>query len=602
MRLGPDTTNNTLDLGYRHASGYNWVDDNIRAFSHTRLVNAGVSDLGNFGVMPTSRRSLREDLQEALKSHLWTSHYVKSSEKASPGKYSVYMDSIDVQAEMLAFDPFAGVHRYTWNPENKYGSSAAASIADNTAPGLVIDVCHAADEAMKNYGACMQSSFTLGKDRRSFSASVLFNGGLSGRGKDGGIRAYIHGELVLPKELGTDGVTALDWMICADDKNCHLDFRSEGTVQGQSGQLLAHVRFLNRPSSTPFSVELAVGISFISEAQAKDNLVGALTDAAVSRDTASSLYERLVTKSEKTWCDALGNVQFEDFASVSIPNPANRPEEKKDFLSIAYSAVYRTLLSPTQYSERNGYYLGMDNQVHNSINERSGLKSFGSNSFQYYSDLSLWDTFRTQHPWLLLTRPDVAVGTLRSMAEMSKQAGRFPKWVLGSVESGCMIGIHGMAAAVESIYAGYGDYIDIASMQTAALAQCTDPTKTDRNDLQRYLSDGYVSVESAENCASLTLSYAFDDHSLSVLSSFVGDTASAASALNRSMNNYRTIWSSSQEIMCPRSSTGELKCPSSSTGIQSWNYYTEGDPEHWRWFVPQDIEGLIGRNLTSFGE
>ena len=110
---------------------------------------------------------------------------------------------------------------------------------------------------------------------------------------------------------------------------------------------------------------------------------------------------------------------------------------KRDFLTIAYSAHYRTLLSPTQYSEANGCYLGMDRAVHNAKAERSlaGMSVVGSSSssssstasssLEYYSDLSLWDTFRTQHPWLLLTRPDVAIGTLRSMGEMSKQANRY---------------------------------------------------------------------------------------------------------------------------------------------------------------------------------
>jgi len=35
-----------LDEGFRHCSGYNWDDHFIRGFSHTRLVGAGVTDLG----------------------------------------------------------------------------------------------------------------------------------------------------------------------------------------------------------------------------------------------------------------------------------------------------------------------------------------------------------------------------------------------------------------------------------------------------------------------------------------------------------------------------------------------------------------------------
>lgn len=46
MRLGPDTASSVADAGYRHCSGYNFDDGLVRAFSHTRLVGAGVTDLG----------------------------------------------------------------------------------------------------------------------------------------------------------------------------------------------------------------------------------------------------------------------------------------------------------------------------------------------------------------------------------------------------------------------------------------------------------------------------------------------------------------------------------------------------------------------------
>jgi len=35
-----------------------------------------------------------------------------------------------------------------------------------------------------------------------------------------------------------------------------------------------------------------------------------------------------------------------------------------------------------------------------------------------------------------------------------------------------------------------------------------------------------------------------------------------------------------------------MACPKDTT-THSWNYYTEGDAEHWRWFVPHDVEGLV---------
>lgn len=63
-----------------------------------------------------------------------------------------------------------------------------------------------------------------------------------------------------------------------------------------------------------------------------------------------------------------------------------------------YSSYYRTLLSPTLFSEVGGYYLGFDNQVH----------LLPASQPKYYTDMSIWDTHRTQFPWLGFILPGIA--------------------------------------------------------------------------------------------------------------------------------------------------------------------------------------------------
>ena len=66
---------------------------------------------------------------------------------------------------------------------------------------------------------------------------------------------------------------------------------------------------------------------------------------------------------------------------------------KKDDRVIFYTSLYRTYLSPADVSSPDGAYLGTDGKVH--ISE----------DFRYYSNWSLWDTFRTKFPLLVLTEP-----------------------------------------------------------------------------------------------------------------------------------------------------------------------------------------------------
>ena len=82
LRLGPEKNSTKFDLFLRHESGYNYRDTHIRAFSHTRLVGAGLSDFGNFGLIPISISS--SDIDNSIEYESWWSAMNKSSEIASP--------------------------------------------------------------------------------------------------------------------------------------------------------------------------------------------------------------------------------------------------------------------------------------------------------------------------------------------------------------------------------------------------------------------------------------------------------------------------------------------------------------------------------------
>lgn len=54
VRLGPDTTPIMKKMYFEphHYGGYSTMDHAVRAFSHMRLVGAGVADLGVLGILP----------------------------------------------------------------------------------------------------------------------------------------------------------------------------------------------------------------------------------------------------------------------------------------------------------------------------------------------------------------------------------------------------------------------------------------------------------------------------------------------------------------------------------------------------------------------
>ena len=84
--------------------------------------------------------------------------------------------------------------------------------------------------------------------------------------------------------------------------------------------------------------------------------------------------------------------------------------------TIFYTALYHSLLMPTTFSDVNGDYLGFDGQVHRAA------------GFRFYTDMSLWDTFRTTHPLFTWIAPAEQRDLLVSLTEMAKQGGYLPRW------------------------------------------------------------------------------------------------------------------------------------------------------------------------------
>lgn len=104
VQLSPDTR---IDGSWDGCSGYHASDSVIYGFSHTHLSGTGVSDYGDFSLMPTY--TIQEDYQPEE----YASKFEHSSEKASAGYYSVFLQSPQIKAEMTA-SARVGFHRYTF--------------------------------------------------------------------------------------------------------------------------------------------------------------------------------------------------------------------------------------------------------------------------------------------------------------------------------------------------------------------------------------------------------------------------------------------------------------------------------------------------------
>lgn len=298
LRLGPDTTSSPANIEFRHFSGYNYYDTMIRGFSHTRLAGAGVSDLGTFGIMPVTELN-EEKLLEGPS--LWWSTFNKETEIAKPGTYSVHLDLPNVDVELVASSGFAGLHRYNY--------------LSNTG-GLTLDLCHTAAINPGNPSSCINSSLHIidsSSTSSTFTGNVFFDGGLSH-----GIWVYIYGEI-----YNKDGSLG-SWTTC-DNSLGDLACNSEITdAQSSNGKLFSYLSLKDVSS-----LEVRVGISFISEDEAKLNLI----DSLQSFDTTSgSIFDQVKEKTTSIWCQEMSAVQFSMDEQTS---------DRTDLLSKLYTGFYR---------------------------------------------------------------------------------------------------------------------------------------------------------------------------------------------------------------------------------------------------------------------
>ncbi len=100
VQLSPDTPIE----GWDGCSGYHYTDSAIVGFSHTHLSGTGCGCLGDILLMPTVGE---------IQFGGYSSPFSHSSEHATPGRYSVFLDGPKVAVDLTA-TPRCGFHKYTF--------------------------------------------------------------------------------------------------------------------------------------------------------------------------------------------------------------------------------------------------------------------------------------------------------------------------------------------------------------------------------------------------------------------------------------------------------------------------------------------------------
>ena len=509
---------------------YEWDEDGrLFGFSHTHLQGPGGSGYGYNQLLVMPVTGRRGDVEGDL-----SSAFDHASETARPGYYGVTLEDYGVDAELTA-TRLAGLHRYTFPAE------AEAEVR--------LDLSHTG-------GKCVAASVTF-EPPTGLSGEVTYhvfplyaNWLVDDWGITGQRTVYFQAEFSEPYEYHD---TWTDAGHMADSMT------AEGEVVG------AIAGFTSGPDSP---VLLKLGLSFISSEQARANLESEIPGWG---------FDAIVAQSEALWNLALNQ--------IVVDGPLAD-------LEIFYSAFYRTMFEPVDYTEGARAWVGPGGP--GEVVELTGDRF-------YADDWCLWDTFRTSHPLRTLVEPAMCADVASSFLRIYDQGGWLPKcpWQATGY-SRMMIGNHAIPVLADFIVKGL-DGFDVAkafeAMKKSQIEESIDPADwpgmcgyVNLGTPPEYLSKGYVSQECDETqSVSMTLEYAFDDWCLAQVAELLGEVADAA-AFNKRAGNYVHHWDEATGFLRPRMKNGSWLTPFDPL---SEDGFCEADAWKYLWFVPHDVPGLV---------
>ncbi|MHC1704827.1 MAG: GH92 family glycosyl hydrolase [Tenuifilaceae bacterium] len=313
VQLSPDTDTALYSYGqgynkevYRYCSGYQFDDPTIVGFSHTHLHGTGHSDLGDILIMPTTGEIKLNPGVVSKPNSGYRSRYSKTTEKATAGYYSVFLEDHKVKAELTASSR-VGHHRYIY-PKDKDAN-------------VILDLVH----GIYSYdGKVIWASVRVENDS-TITGYRQTNGWSRNR--------FIYFVIKFSKPFKSFGLRN-------DEKEIYRGFWRRWQMDNNFPERSGHKVKAFFTFGNIDTLEVKVAISGVSTAGAVENL---------RSEVGINSFDQTLSNVKELWEKELIKVRIE-----------GTTDEKTNF----YTALYHCLLSPTIFMDVDGKYRGLDGNIH----------------------------------------------------------------------------------------------------------------------------------------------------------------------------------------------------------------------------------------------
>ena len=507
VKLGPDMQ--TFD-GRKSGFGYS-SNGVIVGFSHLHLSGAQ-GKYGNILVMPVTGPLELNDIKTP-----------RTDEVNHVGYYAARLTRYNVNAELTS-SRRVGFHRYT------FPASQQAHI--------VIDIAHAL-----SLGTDWQAQKFLGAEihltsNHEAQGVARFTGGWN---RGGEYKVYY--SLVLDTPADSTQTWTGSTLTSAQD-----------AATGADTPIGASFNFTTKPNQV---IQAKVGISFISAAQARQN---------VQQEIPAWSFSTVKAAAASLWNQELSKL------NLSGASDSQRRQ--------LYTAMYHIMLMPT---------------------DRTGENPDWKSSEPYYDDFyCIWDTFRTSSPLLTLISPDRQRDIIRALVDIYRHTGYMPDARSGNDNGRTQGGSNANVVVADAYVKGLKgiDYeTAFAAMIHDAEVPPADQQKEGRGGLKDYNEKGYITLAD-ERSGSRTVEYSYDDFAIAEVASGLGKTKEAALYASRT-HNFEHLWDKDITVqgvkgfLRPRNPDGTW-APPYLTVRGTWpDFFYEGDIWTYSIYAPQDMRRLI---------
>ena len=430
----------------------------------------------------------------------FASTFSHQHESAHPGFYQVYLERYGINAELTS-TLRTGYHRYTYK--------------DNSQPKKLVVNLAISNERIKDW------------------------------------------------KIDQDGGHAFEGFQVASEKvyfyaESNYKIKTIEMLKGEKSDLPV-IDFVN--GNTP--IEIKIGLSFVSVANAKENL---------EKELGTKSFDTVKAEAGTAWERLLSKIQV-----------SGGTERQK---MLFYSCFYRSFLWPALRSDVNGEYIDAKGAV---------VKA----DFRYYTLPSLWDDYRNKLVLLGMISPDVTVDVIRSLIDRGEKTGFIPTFFHGD---------HAAAFIAGSYLRGLRGF-DVKSAYQLLLRNATVEGGT-RPFIREYIDKGYISDPDVTNPVvetkgkagvTKTLEYSYDDYSVALLAKEMNDEANYTMLMKRSQS-YKNMFDPSTELMRGRLESGDW-VKNFNPQYPYYEYmYREANAWQSSFFAPHDTAGLIGlyKNKADF--